>query len=379
MRKIPKFKSIIIKIGSSILTNDVNEINHDFVESLANVINSLKKEIPNVIIVSSGAVAAGFKTLGFMERPADINEKQACAAVGQTRLMWHYERELRKFGINIGQILITKDDFSNRRRYLNARYTIRKLLELGIVPVINENDSIVVDELKYIETFGDNDNLSALVAGLIHADLLLILSDVDGLYDKNPVDHDDAVLMNEIKFINEDLLSVAGESVSGVGTGGMKSKIVAAKKAMDAGCYVGIINGQCPENIIKFLAGDDIGTFFSHVEDPINRKKLWLAHAAIAKGYVVLDAGAVNALINKKKSLLPSGITDVSGKFSIGDVVRVLDNSMHEIARGKIRYNIQDIKKIQGKKSSEIISILGYKYSDEVIHRDDMVMSNGVS
>lgn len=375
MRKIPKINSIVIKIGSSTITDDKSNINQQFISNLANVIHELKKKVPNVVIVSSGSVSVGFKSLGFVERPTDIIDKQACAAVGQTRLVWYYERELQQFGINTGQILITKDDFSNRRRYLNARYSIRRLLELGVVPIINENDSVVVDELKYIESFGDNDNLSALVAGLINADLLMILSDVDGLYNMNPLQHDDAVLMDEIKFINEDLLSMAGESVSGVGTGGMKSKIVAAKKAMDSGCYVGIINGQYPENIINFIEGEQVGTYFSHAEDPINRRKLWIAHAAIPKGDLILDKGAVNALVNHKKSLLPSGIQSSTGKFSIGDIVRIVDQDGAEIARGKIRYSIQDMKKIQGKKTSEIFDILGFKYSDEIVHRDDMVMS----
>jgi glutamate 5-kinase len=212
------------------------------------------------------------------------------------------------------------------------------------------------------------------VAGLIDADLLLILSDVDGLYDKNPIDNNDANLIDEVKFINEGLLNYAGKSVSNVGTGGMKSKIIAAKKEMDSGCYVGIINGKEPENIMKFLNGEHIGTFFSHMEDPIKRKKLWIAYAAIPKGNLIIDSGAVKALVDKKKSLLPSGIKKITGKFSIGDIVSVLDEDGNEIARGKIRYSAQDIKKIMGKKTSEIIDILGYKFSDEVIHRDDMVI-----
>ena len=374
MRNLPNIRTLVVKIGSNILTDVKNGLNVDFITSLAKTLSEIKKTIPNIVIVSSGAVGSGFKLLGFEERPKNITDKQACAALGQAKLIWNYEKAFEKYGHLVGQILITKDDFSNRRRYLNASYTIRRLLEFGVIPIINENDTVVVDELKHVETFGDNDNLSALVSGLIGADLLVIMSDVDGLYDSDPSSNPDAKRINEVKFVNEDMMGMAGESVSGVGTGGMKSKLTAADKALKAGCYVGIINGRTHSNLTSFLSGEDVGTFFSHIEDPINRKKHWIAYSARSKGCLKVDKGAVRALLELKKSLLPSGITDIEGKFGIGDIVSITDENDKIIARGKVRYPSDDLIKIKGGKSSEIFDILGYKFSDEVIHRDDMVI-----
>ncbi len=374
MRKLPLINTLVIKIGSNIITNQINGINESFVAKLAECISKLRSLIDNIIIVSSGSVAAGFRYLGYKARPTDIIDKQACAAVGQTRLIQIYENQFSRFDINVAQILLTKDDLSNRRRYLNARYTLRKLLEHRSIPIINENDSVVVDELKYIESFGDNDNLSALVAGLVSADLLLILSDVDGLYDKDPSLNKDAKLISEVTYVDDEMLGYAGNSVSEIGTGGMKSKLKAAKKALDAGCYVGIINGKDPDNILHFIENANIGTFFSHIEDPKTKKKLWLAYATIPKGDVVIDDGAVRAVRENKKSLLPSGVCDVKGRFGVGEVVRIVNGSGIEVGRGKVRYSSVDLKKIMGKKTAEIFHILGYKFGDEVIHRDDMVL-----
>ena len=377
MRKLPKIETLVVKVGSNILTHQEKGVNLDFLSGFVRIICDFKKDIRNIVIVSSGAVGAGFKLLGFSERPQNITDKQACAAVGQARLIWEYDREFEKYGVTPAQILITKDDFANRRRYLNARYTIRRLFELGVVPIINENDSVVIEELKHIENFSDNDNLSALVGGLIGADMLLILSDVEGLYDKDPSKNPDAVRIGEVKYINEDLLSLAGDSVSGVGTGGMKSKLEAAGKALDAGCCVGIINGRDLGNINRFLDGEDVGTFFSHIEDPFNRRKHWIAYAAGVSGGLHVDKGAVNALVNKKTSLLPSGVTKITGRFGMGDVVAVYGPDGKEVARGKVRYTSSDTEKIMGKKSSDISAVLGYKFTDEIIHRDDMVITAG--
>lgn len=376
MRTLPHIETLVVKVGSNILTQKDKGVNLDFLSSFVAQICELKKSIKNIVIVSSGAVGAGFKILGFKTRPENITDKQACAAVGQARLIWYYDKEFEKFNVIPAQILITKDDFANRRRYLNARYTLRRLMEMNVVPIINENDSVVIEELKYIENFSDNDNLSALVGGLIGADMLLILSDVDGLYDSDPGKNPEAKRISEVKYINEELFSLAGDSVSGVGTGGMKSKLTAASKALDAGCYVGIINGRDPECISAFFKGADIGTFFSHIEDPLNRRKHWIAYAAGATGVLRLDKGAVNAIVNKKKSLLPSGVISVEGEFEIGDVVSVQDETGHEVARGKVRYSKEDAELIKGKKTSDIFKILGYKFTDEIIHRDDLVVTN---
>ncbi|MCA1927371.1 MAG: glutamate 5-kinase [Calditerrivibrio sp.] len=379
MRKLPKINTLVIKIGSSIIAGK-DDIDKVFLSNLSAVISNIKKDIQHIVIVSSGAVAAGFKHLGFLSKPKDIIDKQACAAVGQARLIQYYEEAFKKFSITVGQILITKDDFANRKRYLNARSTIKKLLDLGVIPIINENDTVVINELKHVDTFGDNDNLSALVSGLIGSDMLLILSDVEGLFDKNPSEFPDAKMIKEVKFFNEDILNVAGDSISGVGTGGMKTKLLAARKALDSGCFVGIINGKNPENISKFLSGEDIGTFFSHIEDPKKRKKFWIAYAATPKGEIVVDDGAVIAISEMNRSLLPSGITDITGKFGIGDVVKVVNIWGDEIARGKTRYSSSDLKKIKGLKTDKISEILGFKMSDEVIHIDDLVImkQNGV-
>ncbi|MDK2791911.1 MAG: glutamate 5-kinase [Deferribacteres bacterium] len=374
MRNLPEINTLVIKIGSSILTGSTGEVNLEFIQNLSDTIIKIKQRVKNIVIVSSGAVACGFKVLGFERKPKDIIDKQACAAVGQTRLIQCYESCFMKHGINVGQVLITKDDFSNRRRYLNAKYTIRRLFDFGVIPIINENDSVVIDELKYYETFGDNDNLSALVSGLLSADLLLILSDVEGLYDKNPAVDKNAKLISEVKYFNEELLNLGGDSVSGLGTGGMRSKLLAAKKALDAGCLVGIVSGKDTKNIERFLNNEEVGTFFGMVSDRKSKKQHWLAYATIAKGEIIIDDGAVNALYNNK-SLLPSGIVDITGRFNIGDIVRVVNLERVEIARGKVRYSFEDLKKIMGKKSSQIAEILGYKLADEVIHIDDMVIT----
>lgn len=379
MRKLPKINLMVIKIGSSIVAGK-DRVDKEFLARLAATISEVKKEVKDIVIVSSGAVAAGFKLLGFESKPKDIVDKQACAAVGQAKLVQYYEEAFKKYDLVVGQVLLIKEDFSNRRRYLNARSTLKRLLDLNVIPIINENDTVAINELKYVDTFGDNDNLSALVSGLLGADLLLILSDVDGLYDKNPSKYTDAKLISDVKYFNEDILNVAGDSVSGVGTGGMKTKILAAKKALDSGCYVGIINGKDPENIKRFINKEEIGTFFSHVEDVKDRRKFWIAYAATPKGEIIIDNGAVKAIIEMNRSLLPSGILDVAGKFGVGDIVKIVDLYGVEIARGKSRYSSADIKKIKGVKTDKIEEILGYKISDEVVHKDDLVVvkSNGV-
>jgi len=379
MRKLPKINLMVIKIGSSIVAGK-DRVDKEFLARLAATISEVKKEVKDIVIVSSGAVAAGFKLLGLESKPKDIVDKQACAAVGQAKLVQYYEEAFKKYDLVVGQVLLIKEDFSNRRRYLNARSTLKRLLDLNVIPIINENDTVAINELKFVDTFGDNDNLSALVSGLLGADLLLILSDVDGLYDKNPSKYTDAKLISDVKYFNEDILNVAGDSVSGVGTGGMKTKILAAKKALDSGCYVGIINGKDPENIKRFINKEEIGTFFSHVEDVKDRRKFWIAYAATPKGEIIIDNGAVKAIIEMNRSLLPSGILDVAGKFGVGDIVKIIDLYGVEIARGKSRYASADIKKIKGVKTDKIEEILGYKISDEVVHKDDLVVvkSNGV-
>lgn len=366
-------KTLIIKIGSSILSGNDLGINSARIASLVYHIAKLKQTIPNIVIVSSGAVASGFKLLGFSSRPKDIVDKQASAAVGQARLIWTYEQAFAQYNINVAQVLLTKDDLSNRKRYLHARSALKRLLELGVIPIINENDTIIVDELKYIESFGDNDNLGALVAGIVDGDLLLILSDVEGLYTSDPAKDKNAQLIHKVEYINDDIMDSAGGSISSVGTGGMKSKIQAAKKALEAGCEVAIIKGMEPENIERFFKEDNVGTYFYQSVSSIKRRKFWIGYAAIPKGSIIIDDGADKALLNNK-SLLAKGIINVNGKFQAGAVVSIVNSSNKEIARGKTRYSSNDLLKIMGKASSEIYDILGYKISDEVIHKDDLLL-----
>ena len=365
-------KTLIIKIGSSILSGNDLGLNTARIASLVYHIAKLKKTIPNIIIVSSGAVASGFKLLGFPSRPKDIVDKQASAAVGQARLIWTYEQAFAQYNINVAQVLLTKDDLSNRKRYLHARSALKRLLELGVIPIINENDTIIVDELKYIESFGDNDNLGALVAGIVDGDLLLILSDVDGLYTADPSKDKNAKIIHKVEYINDDIMDSAGGSISSVGTGGMKSKIQAAKKALEAGCEVAIIRGMEPENIEKFFKEDNIGTYFYQSVSSIKKRKFWIGYAAIPKGAVIIDDGADKALLDNK-SLLAKGVTGVIGRFQAGDIVSIV-NGNKEIAKGKIRYSSADVNKIMGTVSSEIYNILGYKVSDEIIHKDDLII-----
>jgi glutamate 5-kinase len=373
MRNLPEINTLVVKVGSSLLASDkgVNEV---FINNIAKELSYIKEKIPHIILVSSGAVAAGFKTLGYSEKPKDIIDKQVCAAVGQAKLIWFYEQAFEKYNIPVAQVLFTKDDFANRRRFLNVRYSLRKMLKLGILPIINENDIVVIDELKYVETFGDNDNLSALVAGLIEADLLLILSDVNGVYYEDPKTTINPRLVDNVVSINKLLKEIKLTTSSPLGTGGMKSKILAAKKALSSGCSVGIINGNDLSNIRRFLKGENIGTYFNCAKKNHRLSKMWLAYATITKGNIVIDDGAVKAIMNDK-SLLPGGIISVNGRFNIGDVVVLTDKRGFEIARGKVRYPSQDVAKIAGVKSNEIYDKLGYKYSDEVIHRDDLIVT----
>ena len=364
-------RTLVIKIGSSILAGE-NGLYSDHINALASQIAKLKAQIPNIVIVSSGAVASGFKLLGFKSRPKDIISKQASAAVGQARLIWTYEQAFSKHNLNVAQILLTKNDLANRKGFLYARSALKKLLELNVIAIINENDTIVIDELKYIETFGDNDNLGAMVAGIVDADLLLILSDVNGLYTANPSEDKNAMLIHEVKYIDEKIMSLAGESVSKVGTGGMKSKLNATKKALSIGCDVAIIKGCQAQNIQRFFAGEQIGTYFSHITHhaPLKKRKFWLQNATIPKGSVIIDDGAKKAIL-AHKSLLAKGIRGCEGRFAAGDVVLLVDTKNQEIARAKVRYSSNEILKIMGFDSSEISKILGYKFCDEIVHIDD--------
>jgi len=363
-------KRLVIKIGSNILTSDDNGLDLERIQSIADDISAVRDSGYEVVIVSSGAVAAGMKKLGLTEKPKDIVLKQAAAAVGQSSLMWAYEKCFSAYDKKVAQILLTRDDFADRKRYINSRNTLMTLLSYGVIPIINENDTVATDEIR----FGDNDNLASLVAGLIDAERFIILSDVDGLFDDDPTINPQAELIGVVEKITPELEKKAGGSGSALGTGGMFSKLLAAKRAVHHGIAVNIVNGRTKRVISSLLKGAHHGTEFRPQETRLSSKKGWIAYACRTKGSITVDEGAAKALIRGGKSLLPSGIVSRSGSFDAGDAVYCLDRGGKRIAKGLTNYSSAEIEKIKGKKTSEIEGILGYQYSDEVIHRDNLVL-----
>ncbi|GAB4419756.1 MAG: glutamate 5-kinase [Thermodesulfovibrionales bacterium] len=363
-------KRLIVKIGSNILTAEDDGLDIGRIQSIADDLSALQDAGCEVAIVSSGAVAAGMKKLDLKEKPRDIILKQAAAAVGQSSLMWAYEKCFGVHNKKVAQILLTRDDFSDRKRYINSRNTLIALLSHGIIPVINENDTVATDEIR----FGDNDHLASLVAGLIEADRFIILSDVDGLFTDDPRRNPEAVLVEFVEEITPELEERAGGAGTMFGTGGMYSKLLAAKRAVDNGITVNIINGRRSGLILSLLGGIRCGTEFKAKEARLPSRKSWIAHGSRAKGSLYLDDGAVRALIHGGKSLLPSGIVSLTGRFDSGDAVYCVDFRGNRIAKGITNYSSAEIEKIKGKRTTEIESILGYRYSDEVIHRDNLVL-----
>ncbi|HEY7746789.1 MAG TPA: glutamate 5-kinase [Desulfuromonadales bacterium] len=362
-------KRVVIKVGSGVIS-DNDGLDATMIEAIARSVSELRQRGLEVVIVSSGAVAAGKGDLGIVGRPRTIPLKQAAAAIGQSRLMRTYKESFRARGLTVAQVLLTRDDLANRRRYLNARNTLMTLLEYGVVPVINENDTVVVDEIR----FGDNDNLSAMVTNLVEANLLVILSDVDGLYDSDPKNNPHAKLLPVVERITEGIEAMAGGAVTQLGTGGMATKIKAAKRASIYGVGTLIVNGRIPDVIQRVFAGEELGTYFLPARDRLAARKHWIAFTKKPRGKLFLDDGARKALIEGGKSLLPSGIQGVEGGFDRGDAVRLCDMHGEEFAKGVINYALPELLRIMGKKSSEIEAVLGYKYGDEVIHRDNLVL-----
>lgn len=362
-------KRLVIKIGSNILASAEQGLNTRRLRSITKDISEMMDRGHEVVIVSSGAVAAGLKKLGLKGKPHDIKLKQAAAAIGQSSLMWAYEHNFAEFKKKVAQVLLTREDIVNRVRYINAKNTLLTLISYGVIPLINENDPVAVDEIK----FGDNDMLAALAAGLVEADMLIIMSDVDGLYTKNP-GRKGAEIIRSVKKITSDIEKLAGGRGSAVGTGGMYSKLLAAKQANDHGIPVVIINGRKAGLLTKLMDGKKVGTYFEPKKQRMSSKKGWIAYGVRAKGTIYLDDGAVNALLKMGRSLLPSGIAKVEGNFDVGDYIRCLNKGGKKIAKGLTNYSSEDLEKIKGKKTSDIEKALGYKYSDEVIHRDNLVV-----
>ncbi len=363
---------LVIKVGTSTITTR-DGLNGKVLMRLAMAVSDLVERGWRVVIVTSGAVGAGRFRLGMPQRPRTLPEKQAAAAVGQGRLMHAYEAVLEPLGLASAQILLTRADLSDRQRYLNASNTLSTLLDFDppVVPVINENDSVAVDELKV----GDNDTLSALVAQMIEAQWLVIFSDVEGLYDRNPNQHPDAKLLCEVSEITPEIEALAGGSGSDVGTGGMITKLAAAKIVTSSGIPMMLMSGREPERLIDLVDGrQPTGTKFLPRMDRMESRKRWLAYGMAPKGALVLDAGAVTAISLGGKSLLPAGIARLEGEFTAGDTVRVLTLEGRELARGITNYAADEIRRITGRKSAEIEQILGYKPADEVIHRDNLAL-----
>jgi glutamate 5-kinase len=362
-------KRLVIKIGSNILASAEQGLNTKRLRAITKDISEVVDKEHQVVMVSSGAIAAGLKKLGLKAKPHDIKLQQVAAAIGQSSLMWAYEKHFAEFNKKVAQVLLTRDDITNRLRYINAKNTLFALMSYGIIPVINENDPVAVDEIK----FGDNDMLAALASGLVEADMLVILSDVEGLYSKNPKQKG-AKIIGRVEKITPDIEKLAGGKGSAVGTGGMYSKLLAAKQATDHGIPVVIMSGKKSGLLSRLLGGKKAGTYFEPKKQRLSSKKGWIAYGVRSRGAIYLDDGAVKALTTMGKSLLPSGITKIEGNFDVGDYIRCISKEGKKIAKGLTNYSSMELEHIKGKKTSEIEKVLGYKYSDEVIHRDNLVV-----
>jgi len=363
-------RRVVLKVGSRLLASKGVGLHTDWIDRLASQIARLAGSGREIIMVSSGAIVCGIDKLGLRDYPKTLPLKQAAAAVGQSRLMWAYEKAFEKVGLTVAQILLTREDFGNRRRFLNSRHTLNALLDFRVLPIINENDTVAVEEIR----FGDNDSLAGMVAHLVDADLLVILSDVAGLFSEDPRLNADATLISVVSEVTAEVQRLAGETGSFEGTGGMRTKVLAAKTAASYGVATVILGGACIEQLTALFAGEDVGTLFLPREQQLTSRKHWIAHTLKPKGHLVLDVGAVEALVRRGKSLLPSGITGVRGTFDAGDSVACLDESGREIAKGLVNYSSPAIAKIMGLHSGDIPKTLGYKDYDEVIHRDNLVI-----
>ena len=369
---LENIQKIVVKVGTSTLTNEDGNLNIEKIKKIVSELSNLSDKGYDVVLVTSGAVGAGMGKLNMTERPKTLSEKQALASVGQVALTHLYQLLFQEYGKIIGQILLTRGDFSDRRRYLNARNVCNTLLKNKIIPVINENDAVVSNELKV----GDNDTLSALVSGLIDADLLIILSDVQGLYNKNPQKYEDANLIEIVGKIDDDIKKTAGGEGSKFGTGGMITKIIAAEMATKIGTNMVIASGDDPKNISRIVEKENIGTLFTKKNKKISSKKYWLAYGTNKKGLLTIDEGAEKALF-KGKSLLPVGIKSFEGDFDKGTVLKIMNMKNENIATGISNYSSDEIALIKGHRSEDIEKILGHKYDDVVVHIDNMVVTKG--
>ena len=362
-------RRVVIKVGSALLVEkSTGSVNRDWLEALADDVAAMRARGQEVVLVSSGAIALGRRELGLAKRKPKLEEKQAAAAVGQIRLAHAWKEVLERRGFTVAQVLLTLGDTEERRRYLNARNTLTTLLRLGAIPVINENDTVATAEIRY----GDNDRLGARVAQMVSADCLVLLSDVDGLYTADPTRDETAQFIPEVPRITPEIEAMAGGSASDVGSGGMATKVLAAKIAVGAGCHMCIAAGREAHPLRRIESGARC-TWFVADASPVTVRKQWIAGMLKPSGELVVDAGAARAL-RDGSSLLPAGVTEVKGRFDRGDAVVVLDLEGVEIARGLAAYSSTDAERIRGRRSSELEALLGFRGRDEMIHRDDLVL-----
>jgi glutamate 5-kinase len=378
---LKRLKRVVIKVGSGVISDHESGrapmergLSQKRIRSYARRIRAIVDAGYQVILVSSGAVMAGRERLNLQRPNLDIPEKQACAAIGQSSLIRSYERWFEKQDLKVAQILLGHDDLENRKRYLNARHTMEALLEHGVIPIVNENDTVTVDEIK----IGDNDTLSANVACMAEAQLLILLSDVDGLYTADPSKADNksapAELISHVDRVTPEIERIAGKSKNPLAVGGMYTKVQAAKKTMSSGIPTLIVNGLKGDNLKKVFAGSQVGTLFWSGAAKIKDRKHWIAHTLKPAGSIKVDGGAGKALVERGKSLLAAGVVKVDGKFEFGAAVRILDEKGKEIARGLVNYNSRDLDQIKGLKTAAVRSLVGANFYEEVIHRDDLVL-----
>ncbi|MGD8408239.1 MAG: glutamate 5-kinase [Thiohalophilus sp.] len=360
----------VIKIGSALLTGDGTGLNQAGLTDWVGQIAALVRQGVEVVLVSSGAVAEGMCRLGWEKRPSELHHLQAAAAVGQMGLIQAYETRFSGYNMHTAQILLTHDDLTSRKRYLNARSTVRSLLQLGVIPVINENDTVVTDEIR----FGDNDTLAALVANLVEADYLIILTDQQGLYDRDPRQHSEASLIDEAPVHDESLDVMASDGAGALGRGGMKTKLRAARLAARSGTSTVIASGRETQVLTRLREGEGLGTLLYAEQAPLAARKQWLAGHLQMRGSLQLDDGAVKVLCHSGRSLLAVGVKAVSGDFARGEMVACVDAAGKEIARGLVNYSADEVRRIMGRPSEAIEGLLGYIDEPELIHRDNMIL-----
>ena len=367
---MPATQRWVVKIGSALLTRDGEGLDRAALADWAGQMARLRQQGVEIVLVSSGAVAEGMSRMGWKTKPKALFEKQAAAAIGQMSLIHAYEMVFQQHGFHTAQVLLTHEDVAHRQRYLNARSTLRTLIGLKVIPVINENDTVAFEEIR----LGDNDTLGALVANLVDADVLVILTDQQGLYDKDPRKFVDAQLIHEGRANNPDYLDFAGGAGTVIGSGGMRTKVLAAQRASRSGCATVIASGREPQVLERLRQGEVLGTLLLPESAPIAARKQWIAGNLAAKGTLWLDAGAVDAILNTGKSLLPVGVLKVEGVFHRGEVVSCLTEDGRLIAKGLVNYSSEEAERIKRHPSKEIEAILGYVDASELIHRDNLVL-----